>query len=69
MEAVCDLAGRLSSFLLPDRGTLLRKEREIPWAAVRKISKDLLLVALKPEVPGAHGKGGQKIAGHGRTSR
>lgn len=64
VEAVCDLAaGRIHSFLLSERGALLRKEREIPWTAVRKISKDLLLVALAPEVPGAAGKSGQKAAG------
>ncbi|NLW08232.1 MAG: YlmC/YmxH family sporulation protein [Firmicutes bacterium] len=68
VEAVCDLAaGRIHSFLLSERGTLMRREREIPWEAVRKISKDLLLVALAPEVPGTHGKSGQKTAGFTRT--
>ncbi|NLY89751.1 MAG: YlmC/YmxH family sporulation protein [Firmicutes bacterium] len=70
VEAVCDLAaGRIHSFLLSERGALLRREKEIPWKAVRKISKDLLLVALAPEVPGTHVKGGQRTTGfaHART--
>lgn len=50
VEALCDLSsGRIHSFLLAEKQSLLRKGREIPWQNVKKISKDLLLVELEPE--------------------
>ncbi|NLY90791.1 MAG: YlmC/YmxH family sporulation protein [Firmicutes bacterium] len=36
-------AGRVVMLLLPGKGYLFRKEEEIPWAAVKKISADLIL--------------------------
>jgi len=67
-EAVCNLsAGRIHSFLLAERGTLLRKEREIPWETVRKISKDLLLVELAPDAFAHATRAQKKVAGRRKT--
>lgn len=35
--------GRVVKLLLPVRSYISRKEEEIPWAAVKKISADLIL--------------------------
>ncbi|HBL35362.1 MAG TPA: YlmC/YmxH family sporulation protein [Firmicutes bacterium] len=44
--------GNVVTLLLPGRGYISRQEQEIPWAAVKKISTDLILYE---EV--GHGKG------------
>lgn len=36
-------AGRVVTLLLPGKGYLCRKEEEIPWTAVKRISMDLIL--------------------------
>jgi YlmC/YmxH family sporulation protein len=35
--------GKVVKLLLPGKGYISRKEQEIPWAAVKKISADLIL--------------------------
>lgn len=37
--------GRVVTLLLPGKGYFSRREEEIPWAAVKKISADLILYA------------------------
>jgi YlmC/YmxH family sporulation protein len=35
--------GKVVNILLPGRGYISRREQEIPWTAVKKISTDLIL--------------------------
>lgn len=49
-EALLDLReGRVESLLVSSGGNWLwRKEMEIPWSAMKKISEELILVDYKP---------------------
>lgn len=49
--AIDPKAGQVVSLIIPARGYISRPGQEIPWAAVKKISADLILYAVE-SVPG-----------------